>query len=284
MDTIAPEADGPAAVIFCGSATDQKTLAAKWDSVKNEEWKNVPVFASAVDAIAKGCSVLAAVSHGRLSRIAKAGGGSAKARAELGIRVQNVAPVAVAVRMNYFGGQPDKWSDVKMVFDFDRQIPAGPYALDFKASEIAAHRSGPSSSAGGKALSDEDFAKEVKQFEGAKGIPMREEAALNFKLQVLQKWTRDGEWKPVGDILDPLVKETTDKDGKTTKRDACEEIRLELTLGVTGMLTSSLIGERYVSTWWPAFLCVHEPSIVVSDAHLPLPLVDSVPQNFCCRC
>jgi hypothetical protein len=245
MDNIAPEADGPAAVIFCGSAIDQKTLAAKWDSVKNDEWKNVPVFASAVDAIAKGCSVLAAVSHGRLSRIAKAGGGgSAKPRAELGIRVQNVAPVAVAVRMNYFGGQADKWdSEMKMVFDFDRQIPAGPYALDFKASEIAAHRS-----TAGKVLSDEDFTKEVKQFEGAKGIPLREEAALNFRIQVMQKWTRDGEWKPVGDIMEPLVKETTEKDGKTTKRDACEEVRLELTLGVSGMLTSSLIGERYGPT------------------------------------
>lgn len=238
IDTIAPDADGPAAVVLCGSPTQQKGLMEQWNKVKNAEWKSVPVFTSTVDSIAKGCSVLAAVSHGRLSNITKPMGAS-KPIAELGIKVQNVAPVAVAVRMNYFGGQEDKWSDIKTIFDFDRQIPAGPHAFDFKASEIAVYREK------GEDLSEEDFIQEAKQYEGGKGIPMREDAALNFRFQVLQKWTRDGEWKLVGETMEPLVKESETKDGKT-KRVACEEVRLELTLGVTGLITSSLIGERYV--------------------------------------
>jgi hypothetical protein len=34
--------------------------------------------------------------------------------------------------------------------------------------------------------------------EGAKIIPQREDAALNLRVRILQRWTRDGEWMQVG--------------------------------------------------------------------------------------
>jgi hypothetical protein len=83
----------------------------------------------------------------------------------------------------------------------------------------------------------------ISKNEGAKRIPRREEAALNFKVQILQRWTRDGEWKKVGDAMEPLVKTVENKDGKTT-RIACERVEWELSLGVTGMITSNFVGGR----------------------------------------
>lgn len=238
IETIAPEADGPAGIILCGTLAEQKQMMEQWERIKNDEWNKVPVFVTGVDTVAKGTAVLGAVSHGRLSQLDQDQG--KKARAELGIRVQNVAPVAVAIQMNYFGGADDKWTPIKTIFDFDRQIPAGPNTLDLNAAECAVYRSGRADE-----LSEDDFIKATKQNEGAKGIPQREEAALNFKAKILQKWTRDGEWKQVGDVLEPLVKTEESKDGKV-KRIGCERISWEISLGVTGMITSSLIGERYV--------------------------------------
>jgi hypothetical protein len=163
-----------------------------------------------------------------------------KARAELALHVQNVAPVAVGIQMNYHGGASNKWTPVKTIFDFDRQIPAGPHTFDLNAAECAVHRSGKA-----EGLSEEEFLKATKKNEGAKGIPVREEAALDLRIQVLEKWTRDGEWKKVGDAMQPLVKvETADDEKEGEKRIACESVVLELSLGVTGMITTSLVGER----------------------------------------
>lgn len=241
MDTIAPEVDGPAGIVLCGSSEEQKQMLIQWEKVKNEEWNKVPLFVSAVDCVAKGAAVLVAVSHGRLSQLEHSRG--KKSRAELAIRVQNVAPVAVAVQMNYHGGADDKWTPIKTIFDFDRQIPAGPNSLDLNAAECAVYRSGKAD-----ALSEEDFLKATKQNEGAKGIPQREEAALTFRTKILQRWTRDGEWKQVGDVMEPLVKKDESKDGKVT-RIGCERVTWELSLGVTGMITTNLVGERYVSAY-----------------------------------
>jgi hypothetical protein len=97
-------------------------------------------------------------------------------------------------------------------------------------------------------MSDDEFLKATALFEGSKGIPAREVAALNLRLQVYEKWTRDGEWKKVGDPMEPLVMRTTDADSKDTKeiRTACESVVFELSLTITGLLATSLIGERYV--------------------------------------
>jgi hypothetical protein len=238
----------------------QRDLFAQWNKVKNKEWEKVPVFLSDVDCVAKGAAILGAVSHGRILTLAQVGGG--KPRAELGLRVQNVAPCAVAIRYNYHGtssvgsGQntannsASQWSEAKVLFDFDRPLPAGPLAIECKAAECVVHRMTAATAA--SPLDEQEFIKQTKNYEGAKGIPLRETAALNFQVQLLQKWTRDGEWKPVGDILEPLVKADEDSKGKVT-RVACESASLEISLGVTGLITRAMVGERYVRVFVLSF-------------------------------
>jgi hypothetical protein len=85
----------------------------------------------------------------------------------------------------------------------------------------------------------EDLLKAISGNEGSAGIPKREEAALNLRLQIVQKLTRDGAWMNVGDVMSPLVE--TDKNGN---KSACEQLALELSLGATGLITNSLTGER----------------------------------------
>jgi hypothetical protein len=196
-----------------------------------EDWEDVPHFYTKPDCVAMGTSVLGAVSHGRLSTIAQVAG--KKPKAQLAIQVQNVAPVAVGVMMNYHGGQKDKWTPIKTIFDFDRRVPAGPYPIELTAAESAVHRNGTST------LTEEQLLKAIKDNEGATRIPKREEAALNLRLLVVQKLTRDGKWKHIGDVMSPLV--TVDKD---EEKIACEKVVLELSLGATGLITNALVGDR----------------------------------------
>jgi hypothetical protein len=157
-----------------------------------------------------------------------------KPKAALALTVQNVAPVAVGIQMNYHGGDKDKWQPVKTIFDFDRRVPAGPYEVDISAATGAVYKG-----KGADLLSEEALFKATTEMESSKHIPKREIAALDLRAQVVQKWTRDGEWKKIGDVQSPLV--MTDKDGKKT---ACERITLELSLSPVGLVTHSLVGER----------------------------------------
>jgi hypothetical protein len=52
--------------------------------------------------------------------------GKLRPKAKLGA-VQDVATCAVAVSFNYFGGAENKWTVPKVIFDFDRRVPAGPF-------------------------------------------------------------------------------------------------------------------------------------------------------------
>jgi len=158
MDAIAPEADGPAGIVVCGSLEEQKKIIGNWEKIKasQDEWKKVPVFASSPDCVAKGAAVLGAVSHGRLSQLRQTEG--KKPRAQLALRVQNVAPAAVGIQMDYHGGAPTKWTPVKNLFYFDRQVPVGPQSMDLSAAECAVHRSGKADS-----MSEEDFLKSNRQ-------------------------------------------------------------------------------------------------------------------------
>jgi hypothetical protein len=232
LETIAPEADGPAGIIAYGTIAQQEKIKAQWDVLrpKQKEWNKVPLYTTKPDSIAMGAAILGAVAHGRQSVLVDKAG---KTKAELGLRVHNVAPVAVGVRINYHGGDANNWTPVKTVFEFDRRIPAGPYSIDLLASECVLHRSG-------EKLAEDELLKRAKEIEAAKYIPAREEAALNLRVEVMQKWTRDGEWKRVGDIMEPLVK----FDGEGEQRTACESVALELSLGVSGMITSNLSGDR----------------------------------------
>jgi hypothetical protein len=57
--------------------------------------------------------------------------------------------------------------------------------------------------------------------EGAKIIPQRKDAALNLRVRILQRWTRDGEWIQVGFTMEPLVQKIENKDGSIS-RIGCE--------------------------------------------------------------
>ena len=235
LDVIAPEADGPVGMVTYGTSENQKIIHEKWDVLKKdlEDWEEVPHFYTKPDCVAIGTSILGAVSHGRLSTVVQIPG--KKPKAQLAIRIQNVAPVAVGVRFNYHGGKKGKWLPVKTIFDFDRRVPAGPYQIDLNAAECAVYRDGATY------LTEEELLKAIKDNEGAKGIPKREEAALNLRIQVVQKLRRDSEWSNIGDPSSPLV--VDDGEGGKT---ACERVVLELSLGSTGMITNALVGERYV--------------------------------------
>jgi hypothetical protein len=233
LEYIAPEVDGPVGFVTYGTAEEQNKLKSTLNEVKTslDTWEKVPVFSTRSDCVSLGTAVLGAVSHGRIKTLMY---GGKKPKAQLGIRVQNVAPTAVGVRMNYHGGAKNNWEPVKVIFDFDRRVPAGPYPVDLKATECAAIRNSKSP------LSEEDFLKAVKEYEGKGGIPEREKAALDFRLQVVQKLQRDGEWYNVGDVMSPLTK----IEGDDEKKVACECVTLELSLGPTGIITSCLVGER----------------------------------------
>jgi hypothetical protein len=235
LDIIAPEADNPIAMIAYGSLEDQKSIEVKFEKLKKslEDWEDLAFFKTKTDCVAMGTSVLGAVSHGRLSKIVQVQG--KKAKKVLAIDIENVAPGAVGVRMNYHGGTDKKWLPVKTIFDFDRRVPAGPYPIDLNAAECAVHRNDPASAK----LSEDDLFKAISGNEGSAGIPKREEAALNLRVQIVHKLTRDGEWMNVGDVMSPLVE--TDKDGN---KSACERLALELSLGATGLISNSLTGER----------------------------------------
>ena len=238
VELIASEADGPAGIVFYGAPAHQSKLHDQWEKITPSEWKKVPLITTKTDAVALGAAVFGGVSHGRSTMLRSAGGG-AKGRLEMAIQVQDVAFTAVGVRINYHGdNRPSKWEPVKTIFDFDRRVPAGPFNLEFSAAECAVHKSGAS-----VGLNEEQLLKAIKDNEGSKNISLREEAALHLRVQVVQKWTRDGEWMPVGDVMKPLV--ITDVEDES-QQEACESVTLELSLGVTGMITSCLVGDRYV--------------------------------------
>jgi hypothetical protein len=275
--------NSPSAMLFYGSLAEQQALQQEWNNTvkpKCSDWAGgVRDFTTKVDAVAMGTAVLGAVSHGRLIALQEKEGkpsSSNKTKGILGIRVQNVTPVAVGVQFNYFNTPNDNtsWTPVKTIFDFDRRVPAGPYVIDLKASESVVHRdhylekrkTTPDLTVSDENddddyLDDDKFEKATKLAEGSRGIPRREEAALHLWVRVVQKWTRSSPWIPVGDPMQPLVKyeqvkdddkkPKTDepKDGKILpgeRRVGCEEVEFELVLGVNGMITHVLYGERYV--------------------------------------
>lgn len=235
LDTIAPEADAPVGMISFGTSGEQTTIQTKWEKLKKglEDWEEVPSFTTKADCVAIGTGILGAVSHGRLSTLVRIPG-KKRPKTQLGIQVQNVAPVAVGVTMNYHGGAKDKWTPVKTIFDFDRRVPAGPYGIELSAAECTLHREGK-----GSAKSEEEFVKAIKEREAAKHIPEREKAALDLRVQVFQKFTRDGEWTKIGDVMSPLT--VVEKDESKT---ACEKVTLELSLGISGLITNALVGDR----------------------------------------
>ena len=235
LDHVAPDAPIPIGMISYGSVAEQKSIQVKWDKLKKglETWEEVPLFSTKSDCVSIGTAILGGVSHGRLSTFVQLPN-KKRPKAQLAIQTMNVAPVAVGVMMNYHGGQSGKWTQVKTIFDFDRRVPAGPYSLELSAAEAAVHREGKSPDE-----QEEEFFKAVTSKEAAKYIPEREEAALKLRVQIVQKFTRDGKWIKIGDVISPLT--IVEKDETKT---ACEKVSLELSVGLSGLITQSLIGDR----------------------------------------
>jgi hypothetical protein len=158
----------------------------------------------------------------------------------------------VAVSFNYFGGKnDDQWTEPKVIFDWDRRVPAGPYQIDFTAAECAAHRA-HNKKTNENRISDEDaLIEQTNNLKGSKAIPQREEAALQLRFRVLQKSCRDGGWIRVGDDMRPLSMEPSQKDEGESGEDhfvAIESAVLELNLSSVGLLSTGLItnGETIV--------------------------------------
>merc|ERR1719162_1073312 len=222
-------------MISYGSVSEQRSIELKLEKLKKglETWEEMPYFSTKSDSVATGTGVLGGVSHGRLSTFVQLPN-KKKPKAQLAIQTMNVAPVAVGVMMNYHGGQGDKWTPAKTIFDFDRRVPAGPYSLELSAAESVVRREEKISHE-----SEEDFFKAVAEKEAGKYIPEREQAALNLRVQIVQKFTRDGEWIKIGDVMSPLT--IADKD---EEKIACEKVSLELSVGLSGLITQSLVGDR----------------------------------------
>lgn len=227
--------EGAAGLLVYG--TEQDALCKSWNEATkglDEDWKKLPTIRASPESVPVGTALLGAISHGRLAVEAK--GSSGKKKIDLALRTQWVAPVAVGMAFHYdYTGKTKKgWTPVKEVFDFDRRVPAGPFAVECKASDCVVYREGKVSH-----NDDEAFLKASKEAEGAKNVPMREKAALAFRIQMYQKWTRDGEWIPLGDPLEPLVALS-----KNENRIACEAVTVEISLTATGMVSTMMVGDR----------------------------------------
>ena len=261
LDMVAPDAAGPSAILTYGSKEEQEQLQStlsqhlkKQDKTQQHYLQKVPVIAAPVESIANGTALLGGIALGRH------GSSGSKKKAQLPLKVSTIATVATGIACFYTPQQARMTSRpkgpppqmIKTIFDFDRRLPAGPYTLEFKAAEcvVQAQRNS-SQSSGSSSFSEDDeaFLKAVQEAASAKCIPEREQAALNFHVQVYQKWTRDGEWQPVGNKIAPLVKLDTqiDKDTGEDKEEvkiACEEVGMELSMAITGILATAWIGER----------------------------------------
>jgi len=231
LDEIYPEIEGPVGFVSYGSNKEQEALKKQLEFARKylDTWEQVPVFSTKSEAVALGTAILGGVSHGRLPALTE--GANKKPKACLAHRVQDVAPTAVGIKLSYTKG---KWTDVKTIFDFDRRVPAGPFPIEINAAECAAMRAAKG------AMTDEELILAIKSQEGAKGIPKREEAALDFQLQIYQKCSRNGEWIRVGDVMQPLTKSDPNDE---EKRVACERVSLQLSVGSTGIIHYSLVGE-----------------------------------------
>lgn len=77
----------------------------------------------------------------------------------------------------------------KVVFDFDRRAPAGPYQLDLTVAERAAHAQHGEQT--GARCTEETLLKSAESPGGKERIPQREAAALRLCLRVHQRTSRD---------------------------------------------------------------------------------------------
>lgn len=259
-----PESEEPTAIVTYGSMDSQKRLTNALKSVltsygkegkNSDDWDgwddDIPMVSTDKACVSMGLAVLAASVHGRVKLVVSVKGtdGKHRPKAKLGVTVQDVATCAVAVSFNYFGGDDNKWTEPKIIFDFDRRVPAGPHQIDFTAAECAAHLA-----SGGRGIEDEIvLIEKAKSLEGSRGIPDREAAALKCRFRLYQKASRgdDSEWIRIGNDMKPLSMAHSQKDeGESGEENmvAIESAVLEISLSNVGIITTKLItnGETIV--------------------------------------
>ncbi|KAL3800573.1 hypothetical protein ACHAWO_009817 [Cyclotella atomus] len=257
-----PESEEPTAIVSYGSIGSQVKLAAKIKSILqqygkdgqgNDDWdgwdQDIPIVSTKEDCVSMGLAVLAASVHGRVHLVVSVKGtdGKNRSKAKLAVSVQDVATSAVAVSFNYFGGDNSKWTEPKVIFDFDRRVPAGPYQIDFTAAECAAHVKHCTKNKSDCCINDEQaLIEQTHNMEGFGGIPDREAAALQLRFRVYQKTERNGDWIRCGDDMSPLSMQHSQKEEDELV--ACESAVMELSLNPVGLITNSLItnGETIV--------------------------------------
>ncbi|KAL3786864.1 hypothetical protein HJC23_013785 [Cyclotella cryptica] len=261
---IIPESEEPTAIVTYGSIGTQVKLASKLKSIlqsygkdgkDNDDWdgwdQDITIVSTKEDCVSLGLTVLAASVHGRVHMVVSVKGtdGKHRSKAKLAVSVQDVATSAVAVSFNYFGGDEKKWTEPKVIFDFDRRVPAGPYQIDFTAAECAAHVQFCEKNNSCCCIQDEQvLIEQAKSLEGSRGIPAREAAALQLRFRVYQKTARGqkGGWVRVGDDMHPLSMQHSQKEeGEFV---ACESAVMEISLNSVGLITNTLItnGETIV--------------------------------------
>jgi len=265
---IAPESEEPTAFVTYGTSAMQTKLSKglktilelygeKGDDDDNfDGWDDdIPILSTTEDCVPLGLAVLAASVHGRvrLAVIERGKDDKNRTKAKLAVAVQDVSPCAVAVSFNYFGKSNDDdnthWTDPKVIFDFDRRVPAGPYQIDITAAECAAHvKYCTDNRKKFKFIDDESALIDMADaLRGSKGIPEREDAALQLRFRVYQKASRTGDWIRVGEDMKPLTIKHSQKD-EGSDRVAIESTVFEISLNSVGMLTTKFItnGETIV--------------------------------------
>lgn len=220
LEALLPERQ-PCAVLTYGSETLQTDLAAELEKLATKKgWSTGSCVSSRADAVSAGACAFVAYEHGRLD--------------DDFLKAKYVSTCAVGVRCNYFGDDDERKDDsiVQTVFDFDRKLPTSQYSIEFSSAECACVRANDGS--------DDYTMDDVKALEGAKHVQAREEAAKALRVQVVQKFQRDGEWVNVGDEIKPLCMEG-EEEGELI---GCEEMTHKLVLSSSGLITSSIDGER----------------------------------------
>lgn len=242
IDDVCPELEddgGIAAIITYGTIEKQlkmkTTLTKTLKSIEGDAvWNADVTFASTrEEAVAVGTSVLAAVSYSRINPESKS-----EKMGRPSVEVKNVAPCAVGISYNFHGGKQDSWTEPKIIFDYDRRVPAGPSITEFSAAECVALKENP------KLLEDtEKLVEEAQKWNKGKFNSLREEAALNMRVRVMQRVERDGKWRLVGNVMKALAKKDGGEEDEESKPSAIETATLELSLDSMGFITANLVSD-----------------------------------------
>lgn len=242
VDDICPELEddgGVVAVVTYGTIAKQLQLkdailkslnGIKGDDVWNTKMK---FMSTQEDIVALGTSVLAGVSHTRMSPEAVDEGKASRPA----VLVKNVAPCAVGVIYSFESGKEGTWTEPKVIFDYDRRVPAA-YKVEFSAAECVVLRTNP------ELLNDmEKLVDESEKWMKGKHDAVREEVALALSIRVVQRFDRNGKWRDCGYDATPLTQLSEveeDEDGKEAQKIAIETSTLELTIDSVGFMSMTL--------------------------------------------